>query len=249
MMIQKYFKRFEIKYQIPVSERERLVRYLRGFMKLDSHAKNYLDYEVRSLYFDSPQRKAYFEKINGEKFRKKLRIRYYPNFEDDQEKKVFIEIKRKTNENVSKARICVPSNQVFQIINGDSQIAEDIYQISSHQDKKTLEEIWYLKKRFNLKPVCAISYKRQALTGIIENNFRVTFDTNLRVSKNHINLINLNKDYSKLILPRNRAVMEIKFNNIIPKWAIKIVQANNCTQEKISKFASGLKRASSFSIV
>ena len=248
-MVQKFFKRFEIKYQISANERHKLVKYLRGFMKLDSHTQNCLDYEVRSLYFDSPQRKSYYEKTNGVKFRKKLRVRYYPNSNTDEVKRVFIEIKRKVNENVSKARIIVPAHQVFQIIEGNNKIAEDLYQNSSIQDRNTLEEIWYLKKRFNLKPVCAISYKRQALAGKVEKKFRITFDTNLRVTKHNFDLLSFHQGTSKLIIPRDLVVMEVKFNNIIPKWAIKILEGNDCIQEKISKFASGLKEVNSYCVV
>ncbi len=245
-MVQKFFKRFEIKYQISNDDRERLTRYLKGFMKPDLHSQNNFDYEVRSLYFDSLQRKAFYEKVDGIKYRKKLRIRYYPQISEEN-RQIFIEIKRKTNENVSKARIQVPVDDVIDIINDNTAIASNTYDNSSFYDKNTLEEIWYLKKRFNLKPVCAISYKRQALCGIAENNFRVTFDTNLRVSKHNFDLLNFHKGSSKLIIPRNRCVMEVKFNNIIPKWAINIIQTNNCIQNKISKFTTGLKRASAFS--
>ncbi|WP_371804751.1 VTC domain-containing protein [Candidatus Lokiarchaeum ossiferum] len=248
-MIQKFFKRFEIKYQISANERQKLVKYLKAFMKLDGHTQNCLDYEVRSLYFDSPQRKAYYEKTNGVEYRKKLRVRYYPNSINDEEKRMFIEIKRKVNENVSKARISVPAHQVFQIIDGNNTIAEDLYQRSSFQDRNTLEEIWYLKKRFNLKPVCAISYKRQALTGKVEKKFRVTFDTNLLVTKHNFDLLKFHQGSSKSILPRDIVVMEVKFNNIIPKWAVKILEGNDCMQEKISKFASGLKEANSYCTV
>ncbi|QEE17951.2 VTC domain-containing protein [Promethearchaeum syntrophicum] len=243
-MVRKYFKRFEIKYPISMGERDRLVGYLRGFMNPDKYIQLNLDYEIRSLYFDSPQRKAYYEKVNGVKYRKKLRIRYYPNSKQGGQDYIFIEIKRKINENVSKARILVPARHVFQIIDGNSKIASELYQKSSITDRNILEEIWYLKKRFNLKPVCAISYKRQALTGIFEKNFRVTFDTNLRVSRTNFDLLQFSAERSKLIIPQTQCVMEVKFNNIIPKWAIKIVQANNCVQQKISKFASGVKTVS-----
>jgi len=54
---------------------------------------------------------------------------------------------------------------------------------------------------------------------------------------------------SNYVVPRNIAVMEIKFNNFIPNWAIKIVQNNNCIQEKISKFANGLEKTRVFRLM
>ena len=80
--MQKYFNRFEIKYQISIPERNNIINHIRPFMELDSHIKaGYNIYEVRSVYFDSPFKKAYFEKISGIKIRVKLRIRYSPDFQ------------------------------------------------------------------------------------------------------------------------------------------------------------------------
>ena len=50
-------------------------------------------------------------------------------------------------------------------------------------------------------------------------------------------------------MPPNICIMEVKFNSFIPNWAIKIFQLNDITQQKMSKFASGLERGILFSIV
>ena len=99
---QKYFNRFEIKYQIPLKERDLLIKYIRPFMKLDSHVQNNHDYEVRSIYFDSYSRHSLFEKKYGIGIRRKLRLRYYPSLTKDNRELVFLEIKKKMNENVAK---------------------------------------------------------------------------------------------------------------------------------------------------
>ncbi|MHA1916493.1 MAG: VTC domain-containing protein, partial [Promethearchaeota archaeon] len=68
---------------------------MRPFMKLDSHVHNSYDYEVRSLYFDSNFHHSFLEKRDGVAIRKKLRIRYYPNFAGDNQEFAFIEVKKK----------------------------------------------------------------------------------------------------------------------------------------------------------
>jgi SPX domain protein involved in polyphosphate accumulation len=247
-LLQKYFKRFEIKYQISLQERDILIKNLTPFMKLDDHIKNSYDYEIRSIYFDSIFHKAYYEKSDGIKTRRKLRIRFYPDFyQKEDAKMVFIEIKRKMNENVSKARILVPLEDVFEIIQNKSIKAKQFYKDASTQDKKVIEEIWYLKDRYNLKPVCVVSYNRQAYMGKIESRFRITFDTNLYV-RNHNFDLNIGSGNHQIV-PKNTCVMEIKFNNLIPNWAIGIIQNNDCLQQKISKFASGLKKTRSYTLV
>lgn len=245
-MIQKYFNRYEIKYQISLKERDKLISYFKGFMTLDPHVQNGFDYEVRSLYFDSLFKNSYFEKMNGENIRRKLRVRFYPDFVNGGNEIVFIEIKRKVNENVSKARIAIKFGDLFKVIDGNTSFAKKFFRNLPHYDRKTLEEIWYLYKRFNLKPVCVVSYKRQPFVGKIENRFRITFDTNMKVRNSNFNL---HYGTGKYFIPRNFAIMEIKFNDVIPNWVLRIVQINNCVQEKVSKFANGLEKTNSFCLI
>ena len=102
-MKQKYFNRFEIKYQIFLAKRDIIIRHSKPFMELDPYVTNNHHYEVRSIYFDSPFRKAFFDKTNGIKTRVKLRIRYYPDFQNGENELVFIELKKKIMKMFQKA--------------------------------------------------------------------------------------------------------------------------------------------------
>ena len=216
-------------------------------MILDSHVLNKYSYEVRSLYFDSNFQHSFLEKRDGIAIRKKLRIRYYPSFSKDSQKFAFIEIKKKFNENVAKSRIYVPLDKALKILNSNHTEAKLFYENASEQDKSTLEEIWFLYKKYNLKPVCVVSYFRQPFMSRVEKTFRLAFDTNLKVRKYNLDL-NFGGG-SKNIVPPNICIMEVKFNNIIPNWAIKIIQNNDCVQYKISKFAAGLEKTKIFSLI
>ena len=216
-------------------------------MILDSHVLNKYNYEVRSLYFDSNFQHSFLEKRNGIAIRKKLRIRYYPSFSKDSQKFAFIEIKKKFNENVAKSRVYVPLNKALKILNSNHTEAKLFYENSSEQDKSTLKEIWFLYKKYNLKPVCVVSYFRQPFMSRVEKTFRLTFDTNLKVRKYNLDL-NFGGG-SKNIIPPNICIMEVKFNNIIPNWAIKIIQKNDCVQYKISKFAAGLEKTKILALI
>ncbi|MCK4286300.1 MAG: polyphosphate polymerase domain-containing protein [Candidatus Lokiarchaeota archaeon] len=244
---QKYFNRFELKYQISQQEREKISLFIRPFMKLDPYVQNNYSYEVRSLYFDSNFKHSLLEKRDGIGIRRKLRIRYYPDYKKDNQEFAFIEIKKKFNENVAKSRIYVPLEKALYILDGNHPEANAFYENASAQDKSTLKEIWFLYKKYNLKPVCIVSYKRQPFLSRVEKTFRLTFDTNV-VVRNY----NLDLHYgggSKLIVPRSICIMEVKFNNVIPNWAIRIIQKNDCIQYKISKFASGLAKMRSYALI
>ena len=228
-------------------ERDRLLNFIQPFMKLDPHVKNNYDYEVRSLYFDSNFHHSFLEKKDGIAIRRKLRIRYYPDFANAEGKFAFIEIKKKINENVAKSRVLVQLASAVKILDENSNEALNFYDTSSAQDKHTLKEIWWLHKRYNLKPACIVSYKRRPFLSKLEKTFRLTFDTNVMVRNYNLDL--KFGGGSKCVIPRGICIMEVKFNNYIPNWAIKILQNNNCIQYKISKFASGLEKTRNYALI
>ena len=216
-------------------------------MSLDPYVRNNYGYEVRSLYFDSNFRHSLLEKRDGIGIRRKLRIRYYPDYSREKQEFAFIEIKKKINENVAKSRVLVPLEKALYILDNHHPDAKSFYENASEQDKNTLKEIWFLYKKYNLKPVCIVSYKRQPFLSKLEKTFRLTFDTNVMVRN-----FNLDLHFgggSKLIIPRNLCIMEVKFNNILPNWAIKIIQKNDCIQYKISKYAAGLEKTKIYALV
>lgn len=209
-------------------------------MRLDPHVINNYDYEVRSLYFDSNFHHSFLEKINGVAIRHKLRIRYYPDFTKVKNEFAFIEIKKKINDNVAKRRVIVPLDSALRILDENNSEALSFYDKASAQDKNSLNEIWFLYKKCNLKPACIVSYKRQPFISKLEKTFRLTFDTNVMVRNYNLDL-NFGGG-SKFVIPKGVCIMEVKFNNYIPNWAIKILQNNNCLQYKISKFVNGLEK-------
>jgi len=242
----KYFNRFEIKYQISLRERDNFINFIEPFTYLDTHTKNGRDYEIRSLYFESPFGTSLLEKQFGVGIRKKLRIRYYPDFYENDEPLAFIELKKKINENVAKRRIIVPLTDSMRILNNESNTSREFYKNATADDRETLNEIWYLYKKFNLKPACIVSYKRQAFLSKLEQTLRVTFDTNVFVRNYNFDL-----QYgggSRYIVPRGISIMEIKFNTFVPHWVIKIIQKNDFLQYKISKFAMGLEKTKIFGV-
>ncbi len=240
-MIQAKFNRFELKYLISLIQRDKFIKEITLFMKHDKYINNNHNYEVRSIYFDSPFGKSYYNKKSGLNIRMKFRIRYYPDFFANRDREyVFIELKKRLNETLSKERIKVPFNTAFKIINNKTQDARDFYKNLSPQNKNILNEIWFNYNRFHLKPVNVICYERQAFNSEFISKFRITFDTNLRIRNYNFNLHYGGGSY--YIKSPNVCIMEIKFNKFIPKWAINIIQRNNFVREKMSKFVSGIEK-------
>ena len=71
------FNRFELKYLITLKQAELFKKSLRAFLVADEHGGNNGSYGLDSLYYNSPDFRCYWEKVDGIKFRRKLRIRRY----------------------------------------------------------------------------------------------------------------------------------------------------------------------------
>jgi hypothetical protein len=68
------FNRYELKYVVDARRYHALIDDLRHFMVPDSHGDPGGSYPVVSLYYDSPEFEAYYSKIEGLRFRRKLRL-------------------------------------------------------------------------------------------------------------------------------------------------------------------------------
>jgi hypothetical protein len=71
------FNRYEIKYLMDESHLPELRDKLKERMQVDSHHLVHGPALITSLYYDTRDLRCYWEKIEGLKFRRKLRIRVY----------------------------------------------------------------------------------------------------------------------------------------------------------------------------
>src|SRR6476619_7287869 len=109
-------QRFELKYLVREETALAIRRYLSCYLKPDEFAADLPEYSypVHSLYLDSADLATYQAVQCGDKNRFKLRIRYYS--ETDQA--VYFEIKRRTNEVISKMRAKVRREAVQPLLSG-----------------------------------------------------------------------------------------------------------------------------------
>ena len=100
------FNRFELKYLLPLKAAEALKHDLRANLVPDDHGDEAGAYGLTSLYYDSPDFRFYWEKVDGIKFRRKLRIRCYAAAEPlTPQTPVFVEIKQRHNRVTQKRRV------------------------------------------------------------------------------------------------------------------------------------------------
>lgn len=227
--------RREYKYLVSREKLTSLRKRLRPFVKLDKYAgeNGGNDYKVRSIYFDTGTMDYYHQKSDGVKKRKKFRLRgYNDNFEDST---VFLEIKRKNNEIVSKNRSPLKYQDIHKLfITGDSESL--IIGNNGNSKAKTDADkfLYYLNTEY-LIPVILIVYDREPYYSKFNSNLRITFDKNIR-SKVCTSLDGLFTEHKEKYAVNDYFVLEIKFNFGYPGWLDNIIREFELTRQAVSKY-------------
>lgn len=230
------FNRFEMKYLLTLKQAEVLKSALRVYLVDDEHGHG--RYTLTSLYYDSPDYRCYWEKVDGVEIRRKLRIRHYETDEPLTERTpVFVEIKQRVDRVTQKRRAVLPYREALRLCT-DRQPPENC----DPQDEPTVNEILSFVWQYNLRPASLVRYERQALIGTdYDVGLRVTFDTQLAYQTHPLHLA---ETFNGLAMfPPNLAVMEIKVNERLPDWLINLVANHNLQLERISKYCRSLEVA------
>jgi len=229
------FNRFELKYILTMHEAEQFRSALKAYLTPDDHGNGDGSYPLASLYYDSPDLRCYREKMEGLKFRRKLRIRRYENNGDLNERTpVFVEIKQRIDRVTQKRRAILNYGEALRLCNKR--------EIPDHapDDKDVIDEAYAFVRQYDLRATSIVRYQRQAFIGNdYDIGLRVTFDTNLT---GQVNLLSLDKPMAVIpVLPANLVVMEIKANERIPYWLTELVANHNLHIARLSKYCKSLE--------
>ncbi len=238
------FERRELKYFIPKTYLDKLRKKFLENMEYDPFCRKgvlYSPYTVRSIYLDTRNYLFYYEKVDGLKIRKKLRIRTYNTPESSED--AFLEIKRKFNNIVYKERVKTLFPETPQLFNGLLPRLKE--EKPSFLDRSALGKFAYLTKRLQLKPQVLITYEREALYALDDPKIRVTFDINVR-SFAFPDLEDMYREKDLMTINDDAFILEIKFNGRMPVWIRQIVREFNLRVQAISKYCRGLDRWPSF---
>lgn len=234
--------RFEFKYVSSINTVNSLKEKLSDLMIPDP---NTIDggYHVNSIYYDTPQLDCYYEKLDGEKKRFKIRARWYGELDistDLSSRKVFIEIKHRNNDMNFKNRASVSATLLSDLAYSSDPIQQlgKIVDQNQTQEATTIERITGSMPLF---PSCLVSYYRQPLLCRIDPRLRVTFDSQLHVlGANSFN--QTNSENGTVVLPPDLCVVETKFNWAMPLWLLEIYREVGLNLRRYSKYASSLEK-------
>lgn len=216
--------RHEVKYCISMREAYMLSQYLRRIMRVDMHAGVDGQYWVRSLYFDTPGNRDYYDKVNGYSERRKLRLRIYDTASDA----AMLELKSKRGAFVHKESIRLGRVDAIRLINDDCAFLTGI-------PNDAASKFYACFQLERLRPVLLIDYERQAFELPFEN-IRITIDRDLRASMDASSLFD-NSVPCTNVMNEARCILEVKYRHAIPDFLRSMLSDIGLSSASISKYA------------
>ena len=235
--------RYEIKFQVTNEQKERFLEAARVGLKPDPFGVNAC-YRVTSVYYDSQNLDFYWEKIDGESIRRKLRLRFYgdPKSPDQLDEHIFfLELKHRIKNSVGKERVQLTTEGALVILK-DANELDHLRNYVVEQDQsqhETISVMESLQATLQFQAANTITYKREAWMGEVDPRLRLTFD--------QVPCVLSPDSYGKVshipgspLIPAGEVIMEIKFNQSVPRWLRDIVAEQGLIPQRFSKYATGI---------
>jgi hypothetical protein len=228
------FNRYEIKYLISTDQVPQMAGELQRRMDRDAHSTA-AGYGVWSVYYDTTSLRFYWEKIEGLRFRRKIRIRHYGDrttIEDDTP--VYVEIKQRVNRVTQKRRISLPYAQARQLCD-ERQLIEH-----GDSDRGFVHEVLGLIGGLDLRATAITGYQRQAFVGRESDlGLRVTVDQRIRGRDRDFQL---GADAeNRFTVPPHLAVLEVKADERVPYWMTDLIARLELKVVRVSKYCQSIE--------
>ncbi|MBW2244403.1 MAG: polyphosphate polymerase domain-containing protein [Deltaproteobacteria bacterium] len=228
----KDFNRLELKYVVPHDMIQRIVSALGEYIVPDPNNGPDGGYPIYSIYADSPNLACFWEKIEGLKFRRKVRFRRYG--ESDQ---IWMEIKQRIDRTVQKRRLRWPLERVHDVFFNGRLPEEEL----PDADDRVLQEILFLWRHYDLRPVMGTSYQRQAYFAANESDLRITFDTRVCFHPSDLTLSS-RAEPEKVLIPPDQSILEVKYNHTVPLWLVRQIAAFDLPMIRMSKYCTAVDK-------
>jgi hypothetical protein len=227
--------RFELKYLISESVARDVRDFALGYLEPDPHADpaRNCEYEVHSLYLDSPGLRLCKATLWGLKNRYKLRIRFY---DESPETPAFLEIKRRQDDVILKQRVPVRRAGVKRVLQGYWPAQEDIMDVSP-RGQAALAEFCRLRDNIRADGRCFVSYHREAYVTPRDDRLRVTFDRRVH-GVSYWGDGSLEMRARRVYPPIPGVILEIKFTDRFPVWMREMARHFNLDRQSMAKYVA-----------
>ena len=211
------FARVEQKYILDSNEYEKMQQLIDKYFLKDI----YYESKIKNIYFDNEHNDLLIDSLEKPIFKKKIRVRSY-----GEDNILYFEIKEKYKGTVYKRRVKLSMKDYENYLNN----------VIISNDKQIMKEIDYYIKYYHLKPYMYLAYDRLSYYSSLDNELRITFDSNLRYRYNNLN-INIDKDNNNYF-NNKKYIMEVKSLNNLPLWFVKFLSDNKIYPQSFSKIGS-----------
>ncbi len=222
--------RHEFKYLIRSERIGSIKALLETHLELDKYGAHRLrdSYTVRSIYFDSPTFRCYHEKLAGEKNRRKYRLRGYNSGDTPA---LFLECKQRRGETYTKRKTRLHEQEIEGL---RGRVGLDA---SIDEPGSVLGQLLLSMDRWQFAPVSLVVYDRIAYVWPgQQDTVRVTFDRNLRAQLCP-SIEELYSEDELVPLLYGWTILEVKFNEIVPPFLSRLINAHGLQRQACSKYA------------
>ncbi len=217
-------QRVEWKYILSAEQTAFFCERLKGHMEPDAYGLT----TIASLYSDTPDRKLIRTSIEKPEFKEKIRLRAYgPATERTP---VYLELKRKAFGVVYKRRVQATIPEAEQFFAGALDLDEN-----GQIDR----EITYFRDYYRtLVPSCMILYDRTAYCEP-DGDLRLTIDRNPRYRTDRLGFYGAPTGIP--LLNPGETILEIKVQDTIPLWLVRILSEGRIRRGSISKYGEAYR--------
>lgn len=224
MKNQMIFQRYELKYPMRKSTRDKILRGMEPYMVPDRFSHS----SIRNIYYDTLNYRLIRESLDKPVYKEKLRIRSYGRaaWEDD----VFLELKKKYASVVYKRRLEMPQSQALEAMLGkfplpQTQIGREIgAALQFYQE---------------LIPRVFLSYERDAYRAL-DSDFRLTFDESIRYRQEELTLDS--DTWGNPLLDSDTVLMELKVSHSVPLWMASLLSQYHIPKTSFSKYGAAYEQ-------
>ena len=230
-------QRFELKYRVSQTVALEIRNFLGSYLTLDEYSVGMPNnsYANHSIYLDSDEFNLYWDVLNSNKNRYKLRVRFY---DDNPDAPVFFEIKRRVNDAILKQRCPVRREAVPLLLSGQ---LPQIEHLLSANPKHLAAAQQFLRLMMDLRaaPKVHVCYLREAWVKAENNSVRVTLDREVCCAPHFTPEITTRIENH--IMPfEPEIILELKFTGKFPLWFRELVEIFEVMQCGAAKYADGV---------
>lgn len=242
-------ERVEKKYLLTKDEKRLLLEAISSHLEKDE----FFSEEVLSLYFDTKNNDFAITSIERPVFREKLRVRSYnvPTLSSP----VFLELKSKLTKGPAKIgnkrRLVIKLKDLYAFLDKKKNLTSMFENLTKTKKQTSVSlpsttnqlqiarELDYLFNYYDPVPKVLISANRTAYKGKERDDFRLTFDENLRFRNNDLRLekgSHGEKFFSSQPDENRCIIMEVKTMNSMPLWFVRELSLLKLYPSRFSKY-------------